>query len=389
MTVGDITATPHERRPQLHTLTSLRVIFMALVFIVHGSFEIVFKSYDWSLNYLEGVGTSGQTAVSYFFVLSGFVLTWSWRERDTARTFWRRRIVRVFPNHITALGFTLVLVVCFIQLPALFPLFTQLVLIQAWFPSPEYIDIANTPTWSLSADIAFYALFPLLLPLIRRIRPGRLWYAAGAVVAIIVLIPVIALALPDTPPKPLWHTSESRYWFVYFFPLTRMLECVLGMLMARIVIMGRWIGLRPLPAVMLLVASYAISQQLPYLFRYAALMAVPVALLTASLAVADVAGRRTYLTSKVMIRLGELTFAFYLLHQPILKYGHLMLGYTMDGGEPKGKSWGPAGGLTFLVGTFAVSLALAWVLNVCVERPAVRRWSRRKTPAAESVRVSA
>lgn len=389
MTVGDIPTTPHERRPQLDSLTSLRVIFMVLVFIVHGSFEIVFKSYDWSLNYLDAVGTSGQTAVSYFFVLSGFVLTWSWRERDTARTFWCRRLVRVFPNHITALAFTLVLVAFFTQLPALFPLLTQLLLVQAWVPSPEFIDIGNTPTWSLSADIAFYALFPLLLPLVRRVRPERLWYVAGGVAVLIVLVPVIAHALPDTPPKPLWHTSESRYWFVYFFPVTRMLECVLGMLMARIVITGRWVGLRPLPAGVLLVAAYAITQQLPYLYRYAALMAVPVALLTASLAVADVAGRRTYLTGRIMSRLGELTFAFYLLHQPVLKYGHLMLGYTLDGGEPKGESWGTAGGLAFLVGTFAVSLALAWVLNVCVERPAVRRWSRRRTPAADSARVSA
>lgn len=168
-----------------------------------------------------------------------------------------------------------------------------------------------------------------------------------------------------------------------------MMECVLGMLMARIVVTGRWIGLRPLPAGALLVAVYTIAQQLPFLYRYAALIAVPVAMLTASLAVADVAGRRTYLTGRPMVRLGELTFAFYLLHGPVLKYGHLMLGYTMDGGMPKGKAWGTVGGLTFLAGALTVSLALAWMMNVCVEQPAVRRWARRRTTKTASAQVSA
>ncbi|MFI9626610.1 acyltransferase family protein [Streptomyces sp. NPDC052042] len=390
MAIGDISPQLRERRPQLNSLTSLRVVGMVLVFIVHGSFEIVFKSYDLGLAYLEGVGTSGQTAVSYFFVLSGFVLAWSWREKDTARTFWRRRAVRIFPNHVVALAFTVVLAAFLTQLPDLFPLFTQLILVQSWFPSPRFTDVGNSATWSLSVDIGFYALFPLLLPLIRRIRPERLWYAVGGVAVVIALIPVAAnLFLPDTPPTPLWHTSESRYWFVYFFPAARMLECVLGMLMARIVITGRWTGLRPLPAAALLVVMYTIAQQLPFLYRYAAVIAVPVALLLASLAVADIAGRRTYLTGRTMVRLGELTFAFYLIHGPVLNYGHLMLGYTMDGGMPKGKAWGAAGGLAFLAGAFLVSLALAWVMNVCIERPAVRHWARRRTPKTAPVQVSA
>lgn len=170
MAVGDISSELGERRPQLNSLTSLRVIGMILVFTVHGSFEIVFKSYDLGLAYLEGVGTSGQTAVSFFFVLSGFVLTWTWREKDTARTFWRRRVVRVFPNHVVALVLTVILIASLTQLPRLFPLLTQLLLIQSWFPSSEFTDVGNSATWSLSVDIGFYALFPLLLPLVRRIK---------------------------------------------------------------------------------------------------------------------------------------------------------------------------------------------------------------------------
>ncbi|MGW8557684.1 hypothetical protein [Streptomyces tubercidicus] len=49
-----------------------------------------------------------------------------------------------------------------------------------------------------------------------------------------------------------------------------------------------------------------------------------------ALALADFEGRRTFLTGRAMVRLGEISFAFYLLHGPILRYGHLMFGTVMD-----------------------------------------------------------
>ncbi|MCX5206945.1 acyltransferase [Streptomyces sp. NBC_00237] len=379
-----------EKRPQLHSLTGLRALGMLLVFVVHGSFEIVFSDDTIGLAYLEGVGTSGQTAVTYFFILTGFVLTWSWNKKESLRAFWRRRAVRVFPNHVTALAFAVVLIIALGALPDFLPLLANLFLVQSWFPDPAFQEAGNSATWSLAVDIGFYALFPFLLPLVKRIRSQYLWYVVGAVAVVIALIPVVANTfLPATPESPLWQTSESRYWFVYFFPLSRMLECLLGMLVARILITGRWIGLRPLPAALILVAAYVAAQQVPFLYRYAAITAVPVALLTAALATMDVEGRKSWLNSKALVRLGELSFAFYLLHGPILKYGHLMFGTVMDGGIPEGRTWEVPGALAFLVGMFAVSLVLAWLMNVFVEQKAVRLWSRRKTPAAPRVKVAA
>lgn len=47
--------------------------------------------------------------VSSFFMLSGFVLTWNSRSSDKAQTFWRRRIVKILPNHVVTWGFMLLL----------------------------------------------------------------------------------------------------------------------------------------------------------------------------------------------------------------------------------------------------------------------------------------
>src|ERR1700724_2566259 len=43
---------------------------------------------------------SGAAGVTFFFVLSGLVLTWAARPEDRAVAFWRRRVARVVPNHV-------------------------------------------------------------------------------------------------------------------------------------------------------------------------------------------------------------------------------------------------------------------------------------------------
>lgn len=45
----------------------------------------------------------GSIGVTFFFVLSGFVLTWSMTGEVSASTFYTRRFARIWPSHIVAL----------------------------------------------------------------------------------------------------------------------------------------------------------------------------------------------------------------------------------------------------------------------------------------------
>ncbi|GGZ26539.1 acyltransferase [Streptomyces inusitatus] len=377
------TPQPRSRAPRnLRSLTGLRFLALLPVFLTHAAFEGVFSDADMSWGFLDAVGDSGYAAVSFFFVLSGFVITWSHRPGDTARAFWRRRALRVFPNHLVVYVFALALMLAAgatFDTPALV---SQLFLVHAWVPDPLFIDTGNTVTWSLGVDVVFYALFPVLLVLVNRIGPNRLWYWSGATVLVVIAIPAVALTLlPDTPAMPVGDASHSQYWFTYFSPLSRTVECVLGMLVARIVLTGKWIGLRVLPATALVVVAYAVAQQLPFLYRLSAVLIVPLALLTAALAVADTEGRGTPLDNKVMVRLGELSFAFYLVHQVLLEYGHILVSTKDAAGEVLLRTWGTPAGIAVILLSFAVSMVLAWLLHTWVEKPAMRRWSRRRRRA--------
>ncbi|HEU5111580.1 MAG TPA: acyltransferase, partial [Micromonosporaceae bacterium] len=330
---------------------------------------------------------AGYLGIVFFFVLSGFVLTYTAREDDTTRRFYRRRAFKILPNHVVAFVLALGVLVWAGRETDLTRVLTNLFLVQSWFPDETIItDTVNVVTWSLSAEVFFYACFPALILLVRRFRPERLYFWAAGLVGAIVLVPVIAgTVLPDAPDMGFGTETFTQIWSVYFFPVSRALEFVLGMVLARLVLTGRWRGPGLVVSALLVVGAYALSLQVPLLFQFVAVMVVPVALLIPAGARADVAGRRTVLSTGPMVWLGEISYAFFLLHYLVLSAGRLVMG-----GEPNemggigGPAWSTPVGIAFLLGCMGVAVLLSWVLYTTVERPVMRRWSRpRRRPAAD------
>ncbi|MGY1456052.1 acyltransferase family protein [Streptomyces sp. SS8] len=372
--------TPPSASPRLPSLTGLRFVAAALVFLFHGGLEFLFRDPGAQESYLFGTASAGFVGVSFFFALSGFVLAWSARPGDSAPRFWRRRFAKILPNHVVTFVLALVLLAWTGASTGVLPALANLLLVHSWVPDIAYVGSANDVSWSLSVEAAFYLVFPLLFALANRIRPNRLWYWAGGTAVMIVLMPVAAqLLLPDQPQFMWGNASFVQIWFLYDFPVVRALEFTLGILLARIVLTGRWIGLGVLPASLLVGAAYAASLYVPFLYRFAAITAIPLALLVAATAASDIKGRRSVLSTRPMVWLGEISFAFYLLHRLVLHYGHLAFGSTPDGhGGLAGPAWSTPGAVAFLAGAFAVSVLLAWALWALVERPAMRRWSVRR-----------
>jgi len=363
------------KRPPLPTLTGMRWVAAFLVFIYHSGTRHLFQNSGVGNSFATVTGKAGWTGVSFFFVLSGFVLTWSARPGVSLPAFWRRRLVKIYPNHVVTWIAALGLILWngpVLAGPVLWPAaFATLLLVQAWVPDPNFFTSINGVTWSLSCEVLFYLMFPLWLILVRRIAPPRLWCWAGAIIVLIFCAPLFAQLLPDKPQLPWKALSTYQYWFVYIFPPVRMLEFVLGMVMARAVEEERrWVKLSMGQASVLCCLGYIGALYAPFLFGIAAMTVLPIALVIAAGAEADIRGDQSFLRHRIMVWLGEISFAFYLVHRLVLVHGHQVLGAH--------RQWATSTALALIVLALGVSIGLAALLYKVVEVPTMHRFSGSK-----------
>lgn len=379
------------RSSRLPSLTGLRFVAAFLVVLAHTVGFILFKSIDpeaaYAIPAYIGGGllfAGGNLGVSFFFILSGFILNWVARPKERARDFWRRRFFKIYPNHLVTFAATVVLMVIAGATVTVGNTVPTLFLLQSWIPieSVSHVDGGNTPTWTLSCEILFYLAFPLLIVAVRKIKTHRLWRAVFAVTLAIIAVPCIALLLPATPtmnwdPIPWW-----RYWFVNHLPFARLLEFVLGLMMAEVVRNGRWVRLKVTPAALLVAVTFVISSMLPDEFDQVAPTALPLALLIAAVAQADISGTRTGMRSRTMVWLGEISYALYLVHFLVVNYGPIGAGYPASFAT---KTWTLPEAAFDVTVTIAISVLLAWGLYAFVEKPAMRRWSRPRSSSLRDV----
>jgi mycarose O-acyltransferase len=364
----------------------MRFIAAAMVFFFHSVYENVFADPVAQNTYTKIFGQGGWAGVAFFFVLSGFVLTWSARATDSVRAFYRRRIFKIFPNHVVTFVVAGVLLISVGSAIGVGPAVVNLFLLQAWFPQLSIEVSMNPVAWSLSCEALFYLCFPFLLRPISRIRPRHLWWWIAGLFVVILVMPIVGTALmPDAPVQPWAHASEWEFWIIYVLPLTRMLDFVIGMLLARVVITGVRVPLSLGQATVVAVAAYTAAWFIPWTYTLVAIWVLPLGLVIAAGAASDVRGRRSWLNIGAMVWLGEVSFAFYMWHRLVLTYGHQVLGGPS-------RNWSTPVAIGVIALFLGVNLTLSWWLYSLVERPIMRRWSvsRRAKPArqAKTARLS-
>ncbi|MGN9777474.1 acyltransferase family protein [Micromonospora sp. H33] len=361
-------ANPAAPRPggRLPSLTGLRWIAALLVFGFHvATMGIVAEPNHKAV--VDRVFTLGLSGVQFFFILSGFVLVWSARPGEAKHTFLRRRVAKVYPNHVVMFVAALLVAYAFADPVNPRAAVENLLLLQAWDPTPGIFYSVNTVSWSLSCELFFYACLPFALPLIHRMRAGALW-------SVVVAVPLLILALW---PAQALVPEESRWWFTQVFPVVRSLEFWLGVAAAELLRRGRWRGPRLGVASVVFLVTWVVASGWIRAELWAALLSVAYVLVIAAAADADVRGRRTVWASRPMIWLGEVSFAFYLVHVLVMV---TVLRLTGHYGVGVGGWWGPAA----VVGFLLVNLVLAALLHRYVETPMMRRLGppRRPRPAA-------
>ncbi|GGQ49507.1 acyltransferase family protein [Streptomyces mutabilis] len=369
------TSDPARRRATLPSLTGIRFIAALLVFLAHSTMLFNPLQPTASFTFFEDPGvakaladffdSAGNIGVSFFFVLSGFVLTWSSTPGERITGFWRRRALKIYPNHIVTWALAMLLFASATPLHAWLP---NLFLVHAFSNRVDTVQSVNFPSWSLCSELLFYALFPLFIVLVRRIADSRLWLWAGTMAAGVAGVSVVTRYIPGHARLPGLELTVNQQWFSYAFPPPRLFEFVLGMILARIVIAGMWPRIGLPTSVALFAAGYygAILAPAPYSFSLTTI--VPIGMVICAAASADLRGEGRWLGGRVMVWLGNVSFAFYLVQVLVIFYGRPEL---LDG-----RTFGTTGALALLIVLFAVNLLAAWLLYSLVEKPVMRRWSR-------------
>jgi len=105
--------------------------------------------------------------VSYFFVLSGFILTLVYppvffKVKGAFKKFLVARFARIYPVYFLALILAIASVLLYRKFQFnLAAAISNATLMQAWIP--QHVKVFNRPGWSLSAEAFFYIVFPFLV----------------------------------------------------------------------------------------------------------------------------------------------------------------------------------------------------------------------------------
>lgn len=360
----------HTSAIKLAPLTSLRFLAAMLVVVQHG-----YGEFETLRTIFIGFPVNG--GVSFFFVLSGFILAYAHPRLpslSSAVDFWVKRFARIWPVHIAAL---IVLVISIgvgapggsFVTPA--ALASNLLLQQAWFNDTRYVFSFNSVAWSISVEAFFYAMFPLLIYRIEQTWPIKL-----ALCAVIVVL--VCLFYQDQFAMGL--VAETRYpgWvLIQFNPPARLLEFMAGMtayVLWRKYLQGvsmsrsTWTAIE-VGVIAAVVIVWMQSRTVPVhlfgdfsnnWFRQAGAFIIPTTMIIVLMATSRGAFS-LFLSWRPLVFLGEISFSLYMIHQIVLRWHQanrsIFAGYSSD---------------AILMWYLASSLVAAILLWAIVENPCRR-----------------
>jgi peptidoglycan/LPS O-acetylase OafA/YrhL len=170
------------------------------------------------------------------------------------------------------------------------------------------------------------------------------------------LTALAAAAIATVLVLPRANTHYTLGLVLFSSPLARLPEFILGAVLARLVQLGRWRGPGLKASSAIAVAGCILASVASADFAFAACTVLGFALVIPAAALADLRERPSVWRRPALVRLGELSFAFYMVHILVLHAGSTIL-TTLPA---------PIGAAA----ACTTSLALSWLIYEAAERPA-------------------
>jgi peptidoglycan/LPS O-acetylase OafA/YrhL len=183
-------AAPRQKKEMLPALTGLRCFAALNIVFFH------FSNPKW-FGPFAPIVDNGYTSVSFFLLMSGYILAYNYADRAAAgqlkvRNFWIARLSRLYPVYVFALIVSLGMLMeewharSHLQF-GLGIVLTPL-LLQAWYP--WLATFWNTPAWTMCTEAFFYLIFPVV---VLWKRPKRI----GALLGVMLGLWLLGMVLPS------------------------------------------------------------------------------------------------------------------------------------------------------------------------------------------------
>lgn len=295
------------RRPALPTLTGVRFAAAFYVVLSHARTWIEVRSpVPPAIDNFLG---NGSLAVCFFFLLSGFILSYTYQKPFTTlrgcAKFWGARFARIYPVYFLSLLLLLPFQIHYLDGKTAFAV---LAMVQAWNPwRAELTGAWNYPAWSLSVEAFFYLCFPAFQTWLARLS-RRTLYLAG-------MLTVLLAVFAHTPYESLGVWDPAAIASIRIpLPLLRLPEFVLGMVAGNYFVRFGTFSRKTLLSTLAAIASIVVLAATTG--PWVSLVVVPFALFVYCLASSDDIVAASF-GGPLMILLGGASYAVYLLQVPV------------------------------------------------------------------------
>lgn len=248
--------------------------------------------------------------VDMFFILSGFVISYSYpsdaRGVAAYSRFMIRRIARIYPLHLLSLLIFVVLIGVGLERTARstpLDFLYNILLVQAWGVT-DHLSF-NSPSWSISAEFFCYLIFPLLMLFARKVQPIVL----AAIVAALYLV----LAHGHLP---IWQERSQMYGANFDYGMLRALPSFLnGILLAILFRMSH--PYRSKRMIIAGIGMFGVSVLVLNVFAKPDLAILLFSCAILLTAVGESAFKQ-FPGARLLGRLGNTSYAIYMLHDAVL-----------------------------------------------------------------------
>ena len=302
-------------RSSVDNLTGVRFLAAGIVVLYH-----YMNSSDYSAPFFfKNIIKHGYIGVNFFYILSGFILTYNYGSSSftsiaSRLNFWRARFARVYPLYLlTFLNMSIILIMRafskgefadFFNLKNNLYMFFYLLGLQNWFV--YFTGLLHVPSWSISCEIFFYLMFPFLICFVEKIKNMKIGIFILWLTMVFVTIFLKSLSVPGD-----WILV------VKFFPLIHLPIFMMGMILGEIQKKGGEVNwLLFIMSVIIVVLGLGFDL-VPYILLHNGIMSPFFLIIILFLTNSKNKCLNFVFSNKVSVYLGEISYSVYLIHGPI------------------------------------------------------------------------